>query len=60
MEGRRETGLERAGERQRSARNYRRVVDVMWDTGETWVELGKCRQQRIRSVTVDPDNLENG
>ena len=34
-------GSERAEERQKSARNHTRVVDAMWETGETWVERGK-------------------
>ena len=35
------TGSGRAEERQRSARNRARGVDVMWETGEFWVERGK-------------------
>ena len=35
-------GSGRVEERRRSARNRtRRVVDAMWETGETWVEIGK-------------------
>ena len=34
-------GLGRAEERRRSARNCTRVVDAMWETGETWVEREK-------------------
>ena len=35
------TGSGRAEEWQRSARNPTRVVDAMWETGETWVEREK-------------------
>ena len=28
-------------ERRRSARNRTRVIDALWETGETWVERGK-------------------
>ena len=34
-------GSERTGERRRSVRNRTRLVDTMWETGETWVERGK-------------------
>ena len=34
-------GSGRAEERRRSARNHTRVVDAMWETGETWVERGE-------------------
>ena len=34
-------GSGRAEKRRRSARNHTRVVDAMWETGETWVERGK-------------------
>ena len=34
-------GSGRAEERRRSARNRTRLVDAMWETGETWVERGK-------------------
>ena len=34
-------GSRRADERRRSARNRTRLVDAMWETGETWVERGK-------------------
>ena len=30
-----------AEKRQKSARKRTRVVDAMWETGETWVERGK-------------------
>ena len=46
------TGLGRAEERRRSARNRTGVVDAMWETGETWVE-------RVGSVAANPHNLEN-
>ena len=36
--GRRGTGSGRVKERRRRARNSRRVIDVMWETGETWAE----------------------
>ena len=32
------TGSERAEERRNSGRNHSRVVDAMWETGETWAE----------------------
>ena len=35
------TGIGRAVERRRSARNRKNVVDAIWETGETWVERGK-------------------
>ena len=34
------SGSGRAEERRRSARSRTRVVDVMWEMGETWVERG--------------------
>ena len=34
-------GSGRAEERRRGARNCIRVVDAMWETGETWVERRK-------------------
>ena len=34
-------GSGRAEERRRSAKKHKIVVDVMWETGETWVERGK-------------------
>ena len=34
-------GLGRVEERRRSARNRTRVVDAMWEKGETWAEKGK-------------------
>ena len=37
-DGRRMTGSERAEERRRSARGLRKVIKVMWETGETWAE----------------------
>ena len=33
------TGSRTAEERCRSASNRTRVVDVMWETGESWVEI---------------------
>ena len=35
------TGLRREEERIISSRNRTRVVDAMWETGQTWVESGK-------------------
>ena len=35
------TGSGRAKERRKSAINRTRVVDAMWETGETWVEREK-------------------
>ena len=34
-------GSGRAEERRRSARNHTRLVDAMWETGETWFERGE-------------------
>ena len=34
-------GSGRAEERRRSAKDRTRVVDALWETGETWVERGK-------------------
>ena len=34
-------GPGRVEERRRSERNRKIVVDIMWETGETWVERGK-------------------
>ena len=34
-------GSGRVGERRRSTRNPTRLVDAMWETGETLVERGK-------------------
>ena len=34
-------GSGRAEERRGSARNRTRLVDAMWETGETWAERGK-------------------
>ena len=34
-------GSGRAEERRTSARKFTRLVDAMWETGETWVERGK-------------------
>ena len=54
------TGLCRAEEKRRSARNRTRGVDTMWETDETWVERRKQRrQERVGSVAANPDNLEN-
>ena len=35
------TGTGRAEDRRKNARNPTRVVDVMWETGETWGEREK-------------------
>ena len=54
------TGSGRAEERQRSERYRTRVVDAMWETGETWVKREKKRRQEsVGSVAADPDNIEN-
>ena len=48
-------------ERRRNARNPRRGIDVMWETGKTWSEQEKNipgRQERIGSVDVNPGHLE--
>ena len=41
-------GSGRAKERRGSARNHTRLVDVMWETGETWVEGGKNVEEKGR------------
>ena len=46
------TGSGRVEESRKSARHRTRVVDAMWETGETWVEKEKNRQERVGSVTV--------
>ena len=40
-DGRRGTGSRRENERRICARKPRKVVDVMWETGETWAEEEK-------------------
>ena len=52
---------DRIGERRRSARNRTRVVDAMWETGETWVggKRETRRKEMIGPVAASPDNLEN-
>ena len=54
-------GSRRVQERRRSGRNRTRVVDVMWETGETWVgeKRGKRRKERVGPVAANPDDLEN-
>ena len=54
-------GSRRVQERRRSGRNRTRVVDAMWETGETWVggKRGKRRKERVGPVAANPDNLEN-
>ena len=53
-------GSGRAGERRKSARNRKIVVDAVRETGETRVEREKtCRKERLGSVAADPDNLES-
>ena len=37
-------GSGREEERPRGARKRTRVVDAMWETGETWWEEEKCRK----------------
>ena len=45
--------------RRGSARNPRRVIDVMWETGETWEEREKhAEKDSIGSVDVDPEDLD--
>ena len=44
--GKRATGPGRVEERRVCARKSRRVVDVMWKTGETWAEGGKSKTQK--------------
>ena len=51
---------EGAGEAKKR-KNRTRVIDAMWETGETWVgeKRGKRRKERVGPVAVNPDNLEN-
>ena len=54
------TGLGRAEERRKSARNRKIVVDALRETGETRVEREKkCRKERVGSAAANPDNLES-
>ena len=47
-------------ERRKSTRNRTRVVDAMWETGETWVERGKNVENKgFGPIAANPDNLEN-
>ena len=41
------TGSERAEERRGSVRKGTRVVDAMWETGETWVEREKNVDKKV-------------
>ena len=44
--GRRGTGSRREDEGRIYARKPRKVVDVMWETGETWAEVEKNTTQK--------------
>ena len=47
-------------ERRRSVRNHTRLVDAMWETGETWGgKRKKCRKEKAGPVAVNPDDLAN-
>ena len=49
-------------QRRGSTGNRTRVVDFVWETGETWFggKRKKCRKERVGPVAADnPDNLEN-
>ena len=46
-DGRRGTRSGKAKERRRSARNPRRVIDVMWKKGETWAEGGRNVDKKV-------------
>ena len=48
------------GEGEAKKRNRTRVEDAMWETGKTWVEREKCRQDMVSSAAANPDNLEKG
>ena len=52
---------ERAEERRRSARNRTRLVDAIWETGETWLERGKNVEKKglVHPVAANSNNLEN-
>ena len=55
-------GSGRVEERRSSARNRRRLVDAMWETGQTWLERGKKVEQKkglVQYVAANPDNLES-
>ena len=56
---RRWTGSGRAEERQRSARNPGRGINVVLETRQTWVEDEKNVDRSFFSVAVNPEDLEN-
>ena len=59
-DGRRGTGPARAQEDRRNARRPKRVIDVIWKTGETrGRKEKKRRRERVGSVDVDPGYLDN-
>ena len=55
------TGSRWEEERRRSPRNPSRVVDAMWEMGETWAERGKNVDEKecVQWLPTNPDNLEN-
>ena len=44
------SGSRKAEQRQTSTRNRTRVVDAMWETGETW--LGRKRKNVVKTALV--------
>ena len=46
--------------RRRSIKSFRRVLDTMWETGETWAEgENKHVDKKTITVGVDPEDVEN-
>ena len=51
--------IEEGGREANKRKKNRRVIDAMWKTGETRAEKQKKRrQERVGSVSVDPEDLE--
>ena len=51
--GKRGTGPESGEERRICARKPRRVVDIMWKSGETWAKGAKTKKQSVISVAAN-------
>ena len=52
-------GSGRVEERQRSARKRKITADTMWERGRLGWKEKTTSTKRVRSVAVDPDNIEN-
>ena len=46
-------------ERRVCAKKPRRVVGIMWKTGETWAEGEKTKHESIGSVAANQESIEN-